>query len=163
MGLMAPFNIKHCDDASWSFGRTFGRNLGWLGQQWDAVLGSHSTIAFASGITEKACASRGVCVCLNVSSPRNNLVWFLNNCGILQYKRVLRRGSEKGVSRRCLERPLQEYARAPYKLFWNLILFWLHLRLHFEFLGGFGFQDVIGHGWITLTLRRWHLRSSIVF
>ena len=24
-------------------------------------------------------------------------------------KRVLRRGSEKGVSRRCLERPLEEY------------------------------------------------------
>ena len=25
-------------------------------------------------------------------------------------RRVLRRGSEKGVSRRCLERPLEEYA-----------------------------------------------------
>ena len=25
-------------------------------------------------------------------------------------RRVLRRGSEKGVSRRCLERPLVEYA-----------------------------------------------------
>ena len=33
---------------------------------------------------------------------------------VLQYRRVLRRvlrrGSEKGVSRRCPERPLEEYA-----------------------------------------------------
>ena len=39
-------------------------------------------------------------------------------CGFYSKKKGSEKGSEKGVSRRCLERPLEEYdplGRAPYK------------------------------------------------
>ena len=47
-------------------------------------------------------------------------------------KRVLRRGSEKGISRRCQERPLEEYAplgRAPHTREQKRHIKLLHLKL----------------------------------
>ena len=42
-------------------------------------------------------------------SEKGGLLWVLQQKKRV-LRRVLRRGSEKGVSRRCLERPLVEYA-----------------------------------------------------